>query len=160
MNLTHPQNTQTRRRRQAGFSLLEVLITMLIVSFGLLGIAGIVITSLKNTQGSYARSQASLLANDIIDRMRANRTVAEAAPSPYNLALTVDPAGTGVVADDLTQWRSALAAGIAAGTGSVSVDAASKKVTVTVQWNDSHASADAAKGVGLATQQITVETRL
>jgi type IV pilus assembly protein PilV len=151
---------RNKQRPQAGFSLLEVLITMLIVSFGLLGIAGIVVTSLKNTQGSYARSQASLLANDIIDRMRANRTAAEASPSPYNLALTADPSGTGVVADDLTQWRTALRAGIAAGTGSVSVNAATKKVTVTVQWNDSHAAADAAKGVGLATQSITVETRL
>ncbi|MDB5934948.1 MAG: pilV [Massilia sp.] len=147
-------------KKQAGFSLLEVLITMLIVSFGLLGIAGIVITSLKNTQGSYARSQASLLANDIIDRMRANRAVAEAAPSPYNLTLTADPTGTGVVFDDLDQWRSALRTSIAAGTGSVNVDATSKKVTVTVQWDDSHATADTAHGVGSSAQQVVVETRL
>jgi type IV pilus assembly protein PilV len=147
-------------KKQAGFSLLEVLITMLIVSFGLLGIAGIVVTSLKNTQGSYARSQASLLANDIIDRMRANRAVAEASPSPYNLALTADPAGTGVPFDDLTQWRAALKASVSAGTGAVAVNAASKKVTITVQWNDSHATADAAHGVGSSAQQIVVETRL
>ncbi len=146
--------------KQAGFSLLEVLITMLIVSFGLLGIAGLVITSLKNTQGSYARSQASLLANDIIDRMRANRAVASATPSPYNLTLTADPAGAGVPLADLTQWRSALATSVPAGTGAVNVDDASKKVTVTVQWNDSHATADAARGVGGSAQQIVVETRL
>lgn len=147
-------------KKQTGFSLLEVLITMLIVSFGLLGIAGIVITSLKNTQGSYARSQASLLANDIIDRMRANRAVAETTTSPYNLALTAVPAGAGIVFDDLSQWRNSLKTSIPAGTGSVSVSDATKKVTVTVQWNDSHATADAAHGVGSSTQQITVETRL
>lgn len=149
-----PQN------KQQGFSLLEVLITMLIVSFGLLGIAGIVITSLKNNQGSYARSQASLLANDIVDRMRANRGSAEVVPSPYNLALNAVPAGAGTAVDDLTQWRAALAASIASGTGSVAVDNTSKKVTITVQWNDSHASADVAHGVGLSNQQIIVETRL
>lgn len=147
-------------KKQHGFSLLEVLITMLIVSFGLLGIAGIVITSLKNNQGSYARSQASLLANDIVDRMRANRGSAEAVPSPYNLALNATPAGAGIAVADLTEWRAALAASIASGTGSVAVDSATKKVTVTVQWNDAHSGADAAHGVGLANQQIIVETRL
>ncbi len=60
-------------QNQQGFSLIEVMVTMLIVSIGLLGIAGIIMTSLKNSQSSYGRSQATLLANDIIDRMRANR---------------------------------------------------------------------------------------
>lgn len=147
-------------KKQQGFSLLEVMVTMLIVSFGMLGIAGIIITSLKNSQSSYARSQASLLVNDIVDRMRANRGAAEASPSPYNLALTAAPAGTEVPADDLTQWRAALAATMPSGTGSVAVDDATKKVTVTVQWDDSHATGNAAAGVGAATQQVTLETRL
>lgn len=147
-------------KRQQGFSLLEVLITMLIVSFGLLGIAGIIITSLKNNQSSYARSQASLMVNDIVDRMRANRSGAEASPSPYNLALTAAPSGTDIAANDLTEWRAALATNLASGTGSVAVDDATKKVTVTVQWNDSHATADSAHGVGVSTQQVALETRL
>ncbi|MFZ3288159.1 MAG: type IV pilus modification protein PilV, partial [Telluria sp.] len=70
-------------QRQQGFSLIEVLITMLIVSIGLLGIAGIIVTNLKHNQSSYARTQASLLVSDIVDRMRANRAAAETAPSPY-----------------------------------------------------------------------------
>jgi type IV pilus assembly protein PilV len=147
-------------KKQQGFSLLEVLITMLIVSFGLLGIAGLIVVSLKNNQGSYARGQASLLVNDMVDRMRANRGAAEKSPSPYNLALTATPAGTTVAATDLAEWRAALAASIPSGTGSVAVDAASKKVTVTVQWNDSHGTADTAHGIGLSTQQVVVEGRL
>ena len=147
-------------KRQQGFSLLEVLITMLIVSFGLLGIAGIIITSLKNNQSSSARSQASLMVNDIVDRMRANRSSAEASPSPYNLALTAAPSGTGIAIDDLTEWRAALATSLPSGGGSVAVDDATKKVTVTVQWNDSHGTADTAHGVGVSTQQVALETRL
>lgn len=147
-------------KRQQGFSLLEVLITMLIVSFGLLGIAGIIITSLKNNQSSYARSQASLMVNDIVDRMRANRSSAEASPSPYNLALSASPAGAGIATDDLTEWRATLASNLPSGTGSVAMDAATRKVTVTVQWNDSHGTADTAHGVGVSTQQIALETRL
>ncbi|MES2757302.1 MAG: type IV pilus modification protein PilV [Pseudomonadota bacterium] len=148
------------KHQQQGFSLLEVLITMLIVSFGMLGIAGLIVVSLKNNQGSYARGQASLLVNDMVDRMRANRGAAEKSPSPYNLALTAAPAGTTVAANDLAEWRAALAASIPSGTGSVAVDDASKKVTITVQWNDTHGTADTSHGVGLATQQVTVEGRL
>lgn len=147
-------------KTQRGFSLLEVLITMLIVSFGLLGIAGIIVTSLKNNQSSYARSQASLMVNDIVDRMRANRSSAEASPSPYVLALGASPSGAGIATDDLTEWRAALASNLPSGTGAVAVDDATKKVTVTVQWDDSHASGDAAHRVGISTQQVVLETRL
>jgi type IV pilus assembly protein PilV len=146
--------------KQRGFSLLEVMITMLIVSFGLLGIGGIIVISLKNNQGSYARGQATLMVNDMVDRMRANRGVAEASPSPYNLALTATPAGATVAATDLAEWRAALATSIPSGTGSVVVNDASKKVTITVQWDDSRGTTDTANNVGLSTQQLVVETRL
>ena len=145
-----------KMRKQLGFSMLEVLVTMIIVSFGLLGIAGIIANGLKNNQGSYARSQASWLANDIVDRMRANRAVAEGAVnSPYNLAIgTAATAGASVVANDLTSWRSALTAILPAGTGSVSLDNTNKKVTVTVQWDESRIKD------GSATQQFIIETKL
>jgi type IV pilus assembly protein PilV len=141
-------------RRQHGFSLFEILVTMLIVSFGLLGIAGILAAGLKTDHSSYARSQASWLANDIIDRMRANRTTAEGAGLPYNLAIGATPSGGTVPAQDLVDWRAALAASLPVGTGGVNVDAATKKVVITVQWNDSRAAG------GEVTQQFVVETRL
>jgi type IV pilus assembly protein PilV len=153
-------------QQEKGFSLIEVLVTMVIISFGLLGIAGVIVNSMKNNQSSYARTQASVLANDIIDRMRANRTTAETAPFAYNLALGADPAGAGVVLNDLTQWRTALAAAMPSGTGSVTMANASQ-VTVVVQWNDSRASGDgttvgAGDGAttGRTAQQIIVQTRL
>jgi type IV pilus assembly protein PilV len=139
--------------KQRGFSLLEALITMLIISLGLLGIAGIIANSLKVNQGAYYRSQASWMANDIIDRMRANRNAAQANPSPYNLALGATPSGDGVPLSDLTEWRAALQS-LPSGTGSVAVDAATNKVTVTVQWDDTRAAG------GEDDQQFVVETRL
>jgi len=66
-------------RKDRGFSMLEVLVTMVIIAFGLLGVAGIIANGLKSNLSSYGRSQASWLANDIIDRMRANRATAEGA---------------------------------------------------------------------------------
>lgn len=152
-------------QKQTGFSLLEVLITLVIMSFGLLGIAGVIVNSLKNNQSAYSRSQASWLANDIIERMRANRVTAEAELLPYNLAMGSSPSGTGVVLEDLTEWRASLAAAMPSGTGSVALDAATKKVTVVVQWNDSRASGDEVivserVSFGRSNEQIKVETRL
>jgi type IV pilus assembly protein PilV len=140
--------------KQHGFSLLEALITLLIISLGLLGIAGIIANSLKVNQGAYVRSQASWLANDIIDRMRANRITAESAGLPYNLSIGTDPAGGGIPLADLTAWRAALASALPSGTGGVALDAATRKVTVTVQWDDTRAAG------GEDDQQFVVETRL
>jgi type IV pilus assembly protein PilV len=146
-----------------GFTLIEVLVTMIIMSFGLLGIAGIIVTSFKNNQSSYARTQATWLANDIIERMRANRGGAESMPlpSPYNLAIGATPAAVGVVSDDLTQWRAALANSLPSGTGSVALDGATFTVRVVVQWDDSRAaSGTTGAAFGATNQSVTVETRL
>lgn len=62
----------SRRDNARGFSLIEAMIAMLVLSIGLLGVAGIQILSLRATLGAYARSQATLAAYDIVDRMRAN----------------------------------------------------------------------------------------
>lgn len=55
-----------------GFSLLEVLIALLIFSLGLLGMAGLMVVSVKTNQSAYLRTQASFLAQSMADRMRAN----------------------------------------------------------------------------------------
>lgn len=148
------------RPRQQGFSMIEVLVTMLVVSVGLLGIAGIIVTNLKNNQSSYARSQASILANDIVDRMRANRGTAELPSAPYALALTATPdANAGVPGADLAQWRTAVAGAVPSGLGAVSFNATNGNVTVTVQWNDSRAQGGGALA-SLTTQQYVMVTHL
>ena len=58
--------------RQSGISLVEVIVTILILSIGLLGMAALQNTSLKLAYDSYLRTQASFLAYDLIDRIRAN----------------------------------------------------------------------------------------
>jgi len=56
----------------AGFTLLEVLVALVILSLGLLGLAGLQLRSLQGSTDSFARSQAMILAESISDRMRAN----------------------------------------------------------------------------------------
>ncbi len=61
-----------RQSYHNGFSLVEVLVALLVLSIGLLGLAALQTTSLKYNTESYFRTQATYLAYDIIDRMRAN----------------------------------------------------------------------------------------
>ena len=60
------------RQRQKGFSLVEVLVSVVIMSVGILGIAGLQMLSLQQNRSSLFRADALLLGGDILDRMRAN----------------------------------------------------------------------------------------
>jgi len=145
--------------KQRGASLIEVLVAIVIVSFGLLGVASIIGNALKNSHSAYGRSQASWLANDIIDRMRANRIEAQSPGKPYDLDCEDDdcedtPTGTTVAGADLVAWRAALSATLPSGRGQIKMDPTTLKVTVTVRWDDSRALN------GSSSQTVSVETRL
>lgn len=61
-----------RRPENKGFTLLEVLIALLVLSIGLIGLAGMLVISVKTNHSAYLRTQASFLAQSMADRMRAN----------------------------------------------------------------------------------------
>ena len=71
------------RARSAGFSLVEVMVSILVLSFGMLGVASLLATSLSGSHTSSLRTQAIVLADDLADRMRANRATA-VSPGPNN----------------------------------------------------------------------------
>ena len=134
------------KQHNAGFTMLEVLITMVILSVGLLGLAGMQANGLKSNHLSYMRSQATLLAYDMSDRMRAN--MAGVTAGNYNSlsgtpATQTDPpaceTGTGCVPADMASydyaiWAAALAEKLPKGVGTVTV--ASDIFTITVMWDD------------------------
>lgn len=64
-----------RHRRQGGFSLIEVLVTIIIVAIGLLGLAALQARAYNSEFESYQRSQAVTLAYDMVERIRTNRAV-------------------------------------------------------------------------------------
>lgn len=119
--------------KQAGLSLLEVLVTIVILSLGILGVSGLQVTGMKNSHSALLRAQAAQYAYDMADRMRVNRAAALA--GDYNLALA-DPKPTGTTLPDadragwLTQVES-----LPAGDGSIAVTAAGV-ATVVVQWSE------------------------
>lgn len=130
-----PSNSTTR---QAGFSLLEVLVAIVIMSLGLLGLAALQATGLKNNYSAYTRSQAALYAYDMIDRLRVDRQAALA--GSYNLTLAASaPTGSTLADTERANWLAQLAS-LPAGDGSISVTTAGV-VTIVVQWNDSRATA-------------------
>jgi len=62
------------RRQQSGLSLIEVLIATVVLSTGLLGLAGLQIAGMKTTHNSYQMQQATWIVHDLLEKMRANRT--------------------------------------------------------------------------------------
>jgi type IV pilus assembly protein PilV len=61
---------------QVGFSLIEVLVALLVLSIGLLGLAMLQVQGMKFNSDAYFRTQATILAYDMIDRMRSNHVAA------------------------------------------------------------------------------------
>ena len=126
--------------------MIEVLVTMVIIAFGLLGMAGLQMRMQSSEMESYQRSQALLLLNDMANRIAANRnnaasyvtgtTYGGAADCPTATATTVD--------QDLKQWCEALkgAAEVSSSDDKVGamvggrgcVESASGDYLVTVVW--------------------------
>ncbi len=124
----------------AGFTMVEVLITLVILAVGLLGLAGLQVRSLSGSHGAYLRTQAAQYAADMVDRMLANRGAATA--GNYNLAMGATPCAlTTVACNDLVEWHNLLngtinvTGGLPGGRGSIAVDA-DHVVTVVVQWDN------------------------
>ncbi|MEK6807273.1 MAG: type IV pilus modification protein PilV [Pseudomonadota bacterium] len=67
-----------RMTKEAGFTLTEILVTMAILSFGLMGIAAMQVVGVRANQGSYFRSQATFIASDMAERLYSNRVATRA----------------------------------------------------------------------------------
>lgn len=122
-----------------GFTLLEVLVALLILSVGLLGIAELQLTSLRSNYSAYLRSQATILAYDILERIRANRAQAQA--GAYNITIKDEsdlPTGSTPADIDLKKWGNALLALLPAAQATVQVNA-DNTASIKITWDDSRA---------------------
>ena len=163
--------------RKNGFTLLEVLVSLVVLSIGLLGIGKLMMFSSRANDSAYLRSQATALAYSILDDMRANQQ--DAIGGLYNVGLGAygNPGFTCTAASpctvsgqlaqyDLYSWKSAMVADLPTGDGTVVTAQSADPVTgatitmatITVQWND--AVAQQTFGNGASTLAITLETQL
>jgi type IV pilus assembly protein PilV len=127
------------RQNSNGFSLIEVLIALLITALGVMGTVATHINTIKFNQTSDVRSHATMLAYEIADRMRANRTAALS--GHYDIALSANaPTGTpSTIAEvDLHDWFNALTSYLSEGDGSVA--RSGNIFTIVVQWDESRIS--------------------
>ena len=134
-----------QRSGQRGYTLIEILVAAVLLTGGLIGLASMQASGTRLNNSAYLRTQASVLAYDIVDRMRANRAAVRAAA--YDLALgDATPAMPSSVANiDLIQWRGAADYYLPAGNGSIATTVPANptdpvRVVVTVQWADGPAA--------------------
>jgi type IV pilus assembly protein PilV len=151
------RNISLPSRHARGFTLIEALVALLVLSIGLLGIGMMQLTSLSSGHSSGLRSQATFLAHDIVDRMRANRRAAE--DGDYDIAIGADAASGTIPGDDLIAWKSAVFNTLPAGDSAVARTTAVAggitvtTFTITIQWNDS-------KDPAIDPVQFVMETQL
>ena len=139
-------------RRQRGFSIVEVLVALVVISVGMLGIAGLYLSSLQASRTAKLRAQAVMLVGSIADRIRANRDAAVAydtdtyggAPKTQDCDTKTCTAAA-LSQDDLARWiediKAALPGG-AAVTGKVKVTDRVRpnpdNYVITVTWHEAN----------------------
>lgn len=143
------QHMHININKSNGFSMIEVLISVLVLSIGLLGLAGLQTIGLKNNHHAYMRSQATLLAMEIIEDMRANRNNALA--GDYDTSFGTTHTGTTIEQADLATWKNNLDTLLPSGDGAVSVNGTT--FTVQIRWleRSDDSSADASPDFKLFT---------
>ena len=122
---------------QYGVGLIEVMVTVLILSTSLLGLAALQSRAIQYNHSAYMRSQANVLAYDLLDRIRASRSrIAD-----YDLGINDAPPATSASQSqaDLIEWRQVLAERLPGGTGGIECDV-SNVCTVTIQWEEHDAT--------------------
>lgn len=94
------------RRHAAGVTLIEVLVAVLVLSLGLLGYAALLAFSLKANQSANFRTQATVLAYEALDMIRANRVNAQFYRRDWNWsAPTASGPGAAQAIADIDAWR-------------------------------------------------------
>jgi len=148
------QRRQGSLRRQRGLSLVEILVSVLVVSTGLLGAAALSATALRNNQGSYARTQTTILTQGMFDAMRANlQSVKDSSYNTDGWVCSVAAEHASLPASDIARWVGTVKSQINADACG-KVTCTGTTCTVSVRWDDSRSTA------GSATQVVATKAQL
>jgi len=137
--MNHSKNPFILTTPPKGFTLVEVLVAVLVLSIGLLGLASLQATSLRNNSDASIQTRASYIASDMADRIRANGSQAGAYPTtaPATVTggcVTGTCTPTQMVQNDLAEWN-ALVQTLPAGQGAITT-LAGGLFTITVRWDE------------------------
>ena len=155
------------KQTQRGVSLIEVLVALLVTSFGLLGMAALQARAIKGSHSSMQRTQATMMSYYILDAMRVDRNSAKllayntgALDADGKIGPICNPAsitGTTLADNNLKDWITALKAGVGNNADTTTCGAvlctADGDCRVQVQWDDTVLG-------GLGPQIVETYTRL
>lgn len=144
-------------RKSRGVTLIEVLVAVLVLSIGLLGMAGLQARALRGSNSSMQRTQAVMLSYYVLDAMRIDKAQAVNITFPYNMAKTCTvPTDTSTLANKTKKdWLAELKANLGnveTTCGSITCEA-NGRCTVEVYWDDSRAG-------GASDQKLVTVSRL
>jgi type IV pilus assembly protein PilV len=135
--------------RNRGFTLIEALVALVVLSIGMLGIAALYVEGLRASRAALVRTEAVTLATDMADRIRANRDAGAAYEGAAAVAADADceAGGAGctpaeLAAHDLFIWGEAIGDALPGGSGSVTHldldpnDGTPPVYEVTVTWTE------------------------
>lgn len=138
-----------RAARQSGLSLLEALIAIAVLAIGLLGLAHMQAFGLMNVERAYQRSQATVLAYAIADKMRANVATAnnyltefmapDEADAQSSCKTTAGCNAAAMAENDLFEWNAELESELPGATGAITLD--DGNYTVAIVWDDNGSGA-------------------
>lgn len=139
-------------RSQSGFTLLEILVAVVVLSLGMLGLAGLQAATLRNNQVAYYRAIAVQQTYDMADRIRANQAaVLAGAYDNLTAVIPADPDCVGAVCTaanmavaDHAQWNANNARMLPGGSGTV-VAAGGRAFDITITWNENTEQGGAAQ---------------
>lgn len=125
---------------QRGVGLIEVLISLLVLSIGMLGLAGLQLFSLRNNQGAMERSMAIVETHSIADAMRADRANALAGGFNTDSESEEESAGTSFASQAIATWQENLVRNLGPrAVGDIQCETAGADAgvcTITVSWTD------------------------
>ncbi|MBU0602785.1 MAG: type IV pilus modification protein PilV [Gammaproteobacteria bacterium] len=133
--------TERSRQLQAGVSLIEVLVALFVLAFGMLGIAGMQTMAMKANQSAYERNSAVISASSIAERMRTNQLVARS--GGYNRAFPEEgcaavPEGSSAAEADIKGWQTELERNLGdAACGAISCTGTPTTCKISIRWDDS-----------------------
>lgn len=130
---------------QRGTGLIEVLVSMLILLVGILGVAGLQTRGLNNNKSSYLRTQAAIFAEDIFDRMRANRDAASLGSYDVSDSSSIDAdtqacmstsacSATALATADLQNWFGTVKSTLPL--ASFTISRANSNTQLVLMWDD------------------------
>ncbi|AJQ92406.1 tfp pilus assembly protein PilV [Gynuella sunshinyii YC6258] len=145
---------------QTGTSMIEVLVTVVILSVSLLAMAAMQTQSVKLNQSALLRSQANIMAYEIMDRIRINRGKDSTNIAGYTADYDATPSGNTLAVQDVSSWRSNLASTLPAGKGAIDCVAATRLCKVSVKWSEEQIFGAAATNNPDATTEFVYQTNI